>query len=292
MMRLTNFALRVALILGLSPSAFSSALADGRAVLPPKWMVEAYLSDALVKPSRDDIARAIIPGLGMVTAFMGGENVGPLPTYVATGSPASGGGSAGLPIGWAAGDYHLALIASFLSDNSTPSTIATPTGFTLIGRADYNDDQPNAGQVAAFYRFAQSGDAAVSIAAQDTSKIGFIVGYRGVSAVSPTEAFAATNNVSVNTGTGEVAYNNITTLGPNRVAVEVFGNYNVFDGHTGTPGSGWTERGDATSGSAGLAVDVKDIASAGAVGSGNHTLGAGSLSFSHAGRLAFAIRPT
>lgn len=63
---------RVALILGLSFPAFSNALADGRAVLPPRWMVEAYLSDALVKPSRDDIARAIIPGLGMVPAFVGG----------------------------------------------------------------------------------------------------------------------------------------------------------------------------------------------------------------------------
>ncbi len=63
---------RVALILGLSFPTFCNALADGRAVLPPKWMVEAYLSDALVKPSRDDIARAIIPGLGMVPAFLGG----------------------------------------------------------------------------------------------------------------------------------------------------------------------------------------------------------------------------
>lgn len=63
---------RVALILGLSFPTFCNALADGRAVLPPRWMVEAYLSDALVKPSRDDIARAIVPGLGMVPAFMGG----------------------------------------------------------------------------------------------------------------------------------------------------------------------------------------------------------------------------
>lgn len=68
---------RVALILGLSFPAFSNALAEGRAVLPPKWMVEAYLSDALVKPSRDDIARAIIPGLGMVPAFLGQGLSGP-----------------------------------------------------------------------------------------------------------------------------------------------------------------------------------------------------------------------
>jgi len=63
---------RVALILGLSFPTFCTALADGRAVLPPRWMVEAYLSDAVVKPSRDDIARAIIPGLGMVPAFISG----------------------------------------------------------------------------------------------------------------------------------------------------------------------------------------------------------------------------
>ena len=63
---------RVALILGLSLPAFNTALADGRAVLPPRWMIEAYLSGALVKPSRDDIARAIIPGLGMAPAFLGG----------------------------------------------------------------------------------------------------------------------------------------------------------------------------------------------------------------------------
>ncbi len=66
---------RVALILGLSFPTFCNALADGRAVLPPKWMVDAYLSDALVKPSRDDIARAIIPGLGMVPAFLGGAGL-------------------------------------------------------------------------------------------------------------------------------------------------------------------------------------------------------------------------
>lgn len=63
---------RVALILGLSFPTFCNALADGRAVLPPRWMVEAYLSDAVVKPSRDDIARAIIPGFGFVPAFLGG----------------------------------------------------------------------------------------------------------------------------------------------------------------------------------------------------------------------------
>ncbi|MFA7308356.1 MAG: hypothetical protein WC026_16990, partial [Hyphomicrobium sp.] len=72
---------RVALILGLSFPTFCNALADGRAVLPPKWMVEAYLSDALVKPSRDDIARAIIPGLGMVPAFMGGGKPGVATTW-------------------------------------------------------------------------------------------------------------------------------------------------------------------------------------------------------------------
>lgn len=66
---------RVALILGLSFPTFCNALADGRAVLPPKWMVEAYLSDAVVKPSRDDIARAIIPGLVMVPAFMAGSSL-------------------------------------------------------------------------------------------------------------------------------------------------------------------------------------------------------------------------
>ena len=62
---------RVALILGLSFPTFCNALADGRAVLPPRWMVEAYLSDVLVKPSREDIARAIIPGLGMALGFSG-----------------------------------------------------------------------------------------------------------------------------------------------------------------------------------------------------------------------------
>lgn len=78
---------RVALILGMSFPAFNAALADGRAVLPPRWMVEAYLSDAVVKPSRDDIARAIIPGLGMVPAFLGGGKSVPLPTeYTTSGS--------------------------------------------------------------------------------------------------------------------------------------------------------------------------------------------------------------
>lgn len=71
---------RVALILGLSFPTFCNALADGRAVLPPRWMVDAYLSDALVKPSRDDIARAIIPGLGMMPAFLGGVGVIPRPS--------------------------------------------------------------------------------------------------------------------------------------------------------------------------------------------------------------------
>ena len=125
-MRLSNFALRVALILGLSPSAFGNALADGRAVLPPKWMIEAYLSDAVVKPSRDDIARAIIPGLGMVPAFLGGG-------AAAAGYPWTA-RSAAEANTWYAVTYGNGLFVA-VANNGTNRVMTSPDGVTWTARS-------------------------------------------------------------------------------------------------------------------------------------------------------------
>jgi len=262
---------RVALILGLSFPAFSNALADGRAVLPPKWMVEAYLSDALVKPSRDDIARAIIPGLGMVPAFISGAASDP-PIYVGTGTKAdgwSGPTSAALPSGWQSGDLHLLFLA--LGASSGDPRVSTPSGWTSQYSDLLNTLSGYNVSLQVFSRIAQSGDGAVS-GILVTVGVAYVVGYRGANASSPVEAAAG---AKTQTGAASYGYQNITTLGINRRVVEAFVAYRATaSATTGTPDASFTSRADGASvaplDSVSVQIEDKVLPTAGAVGSLTH----------------------
>lgn len=262
---------RVALILGLSFPTFCNALADGRAVLPPRWMVEAYLSDALVKPSRDDIARAIIPGLGMVPAFISGAASDP-PIYVGTGTKAdgwSGPTSAALPSGWQSGDLHLLFLA--LRASSGDPRISTPSGWTSQYSALLNASSGDGISLQIFSRIAQGGDSAVSGIFVNTG-VAYVVGYRGANASSPVEAAAG---AQAQTGAASYDYQNITTLGVNRRVVAVFVPFRTTAAATtGTPDASFTERADGASVTSSLSVSMqiedKVLPTAGAVGSLTH----------------------
>lgn len=261
---------RVALILGLSFPAFSNALADGRAVLPPRWMVEAYLSAALVKPSRDDIARAIIPGLGMVPAFISGAS--DPPNYVGTGTKAdgwSGPTSAALPSGWQSGDLHLLFLA--LRASSGDPRISTPSGWTSQYSDLLNTLSGSNVSLQVFSRIAQSGDGAVS-GILVTVGVAYVVGYRGANASSPVEAAAG---AKTQTGAASYDYQNITTLGINRRVVEAFVAYrSAASATTGTPAASFTSRADGASvaplDSVSMQIEDKVLPTAGAVGSLTH----------------------
>ena len=224
---------RVALILGLSFPSFSAALADGRAVLPPRWMVEAYLSDALVKPSRDDIARAIIPGLGMVPAFVGGAS-GP-PTYLGLGSLAdgtSGNISPGLPSGWQPGDYHLLAILNRAASSHAPT--GAVSGFTVLG-SDSQFDRVGGYYTASLrWRFAQSGDSAPVVPTGSIGTGAVIFGFRNIlSATTPSSATTTTDQVSY-------AYDGASSAGDNRLALQFFFTHRNNGTIADTPASGWS----------------------------------------------------
>lgn len=274
---------RVALILGLSFPAFSNALAEGRAVLPPRWMVEAYLSDAVVKPSRDDIARAIIPGLGMVPAFLGGATDGPTPTFVAV-SANGNGTTAAMPAGWAVGDLLMIFASAYLDTFTDPAGHNIPSGWAEIGSYLLNFNSQYRSRIRAFSRIAQSGDSTVSLTVSDGSSRfnSVMLAYRGVNTSSPFEGVDALGTQSASSS---IPYAQITTLGVNRVVLQVITAWNTV-GVASTPASGWTERFDYGSG-IGIAIDERTFASAGLTSAGNQTR---TVSVPW-GRLAFAIKP-
>lgn len=267
---------RVALILGLSFPAFSNALADGRAVLPPKWMVEAYLSDALVKPSRDDIARAIIPGLGMMPAFMG-PSVGPPPTFVNVGTEDNS--APGLPSGWAAGDLHIivALQTSLSFPGTSITAHSTPAGWTSLITPIVGTNGGGGGNVInggskmqIFWRIAVGGDTAPSLSGGSGDYfVNYVLGYRGVLASGPIEASAATALTA--TGASTFAYDAITTLGGSRTVLQIFGGGG--GPASSSPDSGWTERVDRSEFVSRICMGIneKTFAAAGAISGGNIT---------------------
>lgn len=215
---------------------------------------------------------SIIPGLGMVPAFLGGASEPP--SYVGTGAQAdgwSGPTSPGLPSGWQPGDLHLLFVALRATSDLR---ISTPSGWTsqhsqvLVALSgDYCSLQ-------IFSRIAQSGDAApISLIA---AGVAYVVGYRGVDASSPVEAAAG---AQTQTGASSYAYQNITTLGANRRVVAAFVAFrSTTAATTGTPDASFTERADGSSinpsVSISLQIEDKVLEAAGSVGSLTHTFSA------------------
>lgn len=275
---------RVALILGLSFPTFCNALADGRAVLPPRWMVDAYLSDALVKPSRDDIARAILPGLGMVPAFMGGTNYGPPPTFVSA-STVSNGDVAQMPSGWAVGDLLIIFADSFKS-GATVDGYNTPSGWNDLGSclSDYSPSGGYAVKMNTFWRVAQAGDTTVNLTkpSGNNGYKAFMTAYRNADIVSPFEGISSLDKQS---NSASCPYIQITTLGGNRVVVQALLSGNSASGGA-SPGVGWTERVDTNS-ALGIVVDDKVFEASGQTPAGVQTQNTASAW----GRVAFAIKP-
>lgn len=213
------------------------------------------------------------------------------PIFVGTGSEAQDGTDATLPVGWQPGDLHI-LIQETASFSAPAGAATSPAGWTRLTTARANDGVSAGGSVSVDYRFAQSGDADVTIQNLYAHTGGVVMGWRGVNAASPFEATVASDQISVSGG--NLAYNNISTLGLNRVALQIFGMYWSSSGPvTGTPNADWIERVEVSSPSVSVAwsifADSKLVAAAGAVGAGNRSYSGGSSIYS--GRIATCLVP-
>ena len=276
-----QFARRVALILGISFPVFNAALTDGRAVMPPRWMVEAYLSDAVVKPSRDDIARAIIPGMGFVPAFLGGG--GPTTPAVFVAVSANGNGNtAAMPSGWAVGDLLL-IVAAAYAEGSSIGGHNTPAGWVqLDSYANVYAGGGYTARIKVFYRIAQSGDTTVTLTLSDgVGWASCMLAYRGVDTSSP---FEATTSLSNQSAASTIPYAQLT-VGANRVVLQVISSW-ATEPVSSMPGASWIERFDS-GGNLGVSLDERTFTSAGTTPAGNQTK---SVSAPW-GRMAFALKP-
>ena len=208
---------------------------------------------------------------------------GPAPIFISTGSTGNG-SSAAMPSGWAVGDLLMIFASAYNSNSVDPVGHNVPAGWTEIGSYAVNYDSGYHGRVRAFSRIAQSGDSTVSLTVSDGSSRfnSVMLAYRGVDALSPFEGVAALGAQSASLS---IPYEQITTLGVNRVVLQVITAWNTVS-VASTPASGWTERFDYGSG-IGLAIDERTFASAGLTSAGNQTR---TVSVPW-GRLAFAIKP-
>jgi hypothetical protein len=111
-----------------------------------------------------------------------------------------------LPAGWQIGDLHLMVL------ETANETVTTPSGWTALTNSPQGTGtaaSSTASMISIFYRWAQSGDADVSIANIYNHCIGFIIGFYNVNVTTPFDV-SPSGDIEASTTTA-VTYPAITT---------------------------------------------------------------------------------
>lgn len=170
---------------------------------------------------------------GITASFSSGSSgAGPIPTFVAAGTGASGTGSIspGLPAGWAQNDIFV-----MLTESGPSEPVTAPAGWT-----DMNVPTGNgASQLGVFWRRATASESAPTVADSGNHTHAIIMAFRGcITTGSPWDVSqSSTNNLNGGTSAGADRITGITTSVNNCLIV---GAVTANSGSAGSFFSFWT----------------------------------------------------
>lgn len=223
---------------------------------------------------------------GILAGMIGGAKA--MPTYVGAGSgnqevPVSGTLQVPYPASVSAGQ---GLIMAIYQQDTVASSITTPSGWTLVGSVTIAANQV---QLAVYFKIAAGTEGGTN---QDVTCVADVFSLGRMIQLSGGSGVEAAGTASTNASATNLDCVNVTTLGANRVAVQVFGAYGAsttVGDISGESGANYAAPvAEYTPGQGILDFQIASVTSAAAITGGSATLGA---SRSARCRVGFAVVP-
>jgi hypothetical protein len=212
-------------------------------------------------------------------------------SFVAKGTDGTATDTGALPVGWVADQTAIFAIASRNNVVPTFPTHSTPAGWTLVGTAVGVEGTSQTLRLSVYRRRLVALDTnPQAVTADATDSNTSIITYSGVHA-TPIEAAVTDGGV---TPTLNPTYQEVTTLGPNRIIVQVLASLKNGTITGSTPGFYWSERTDLDSGSSSyIRIDDRRVYPAGTNTPVTYpTIGGASSAITRAwAKVAFALIP-